>query len=95
MSKLFTVAVVAGFATSVAACGPDGPTRADTGLAVGAVAGGIIGNQVGKGTGRVLATAAGAFVVWIMTGQVGDRAARQSATSRPVPASPPSTDSRS
>ena len=71
MSKLFTVAVVAGFATSVAACGPDGPTRADTGLAVGAVAGGIIGNQVGKGTGRVLATAAGAFVGGVVGHEIG------------------------
>jgi ribose/xylose/arabinose/galactoside ABC-type transport system permease subunit len=46
----------------LAACGPDGPTRQDTGLAVGAVAGGILGNQVGRGTGKVVATVAGAVI---------------------------------
>lgn len=52
-------------------CGPDGPTKADTGLAVGAVAGGIIGNQVGRGTGKVLATVAGAVVGGIVGSEIG------------------------
>ncbi len=56
---------------SVAGCGPDGPSKADTGTVVGAVAGGIIGNQVGKGTGRVLATAAGAFVGGVVGHEIG------------------------
>lgn len=64
------IAVVA-LTLSVAGCGPDGPTRADTGLAVGAIAGGLIGNSVGKGTGRALATVAGAFVGGIVGHEVG------------------------
>ncbi len=58
------VRVLAGVvvAAGLAGCGPDGPTKQDTGLVVGAVAGGLIGNQFGHGSGRVLATAAGALV---------------------------------
>jgi uncharacterized protein YcfJ len=46
----------------LAACGPDGPNKADTGMVVGAVAGGILGNQVGKGGGNIAATAIGAVL---------------------------------
>lgn len=53
----------------VGGCGPG--NKADTGTLVGAVAGGIIGNQVGSGTGRVLATAAGAFVGGIVGHNIG------------------------
>ncbi len=56
---------------AVAGCGPDGPTRADTGLAVGAVAGGIIGSQVGRGTGNALATVAGAFIGGVVGHEIG------------------------
>ena len=48
------------------------PVREDnsgTGSVIGAVAGGIIGNQVGKGTGRDVATVGGA----IIGGMVGNR----------------------
>ncbi len=58
-------------AASVAGCGPDGPSKADTGLAVGAVAGGLLGNQVGRGTGRALATVAGAFVGGVVGHEIG------------------------
>lgn len=58
-------------------CGPDGPTKADTGLAVGAIAGGILGNQVGKGSGRVLATVAGAVVGGIVGSEIGRALDRQ------------------
>jgi len=58
-------------------CGPDGPTKADTGLAVGAIAGGILGNQVGKGSGRVLATVAGAVVGGIVGSEIGRSLDRQ------------------
>lgn len=51
-------------------CGP-GVSRADTGTLVGAVAGGILGNQVGNGTGRVFATAAGAFVGGVVGHSIG------------------------
>jgi surface antigen len=30
------------------ACGPEGPSKADTGLIVGGVAGGIIGSEIGR-----------------------------------------------
>ena len=62
---------------TVAACGPNGPTKSDTGLAVGAVAGGILGNQVGSGTGKVLATVAGAVVGGIVGSEIGRSLDRQ------------------
>ncbi len=48
-----------------------GPNKADTGLAVGAVAGGILGNQIGSGGGRVAATAIGAVVGGIVGSEIG------------------------
>ena len=65
------IAAVVMLPLTVAACGPDGPTKADTGLAVGAIAGGILGNQVGRGTGRVAATAIGAVVGGIVGSEIG------------------------
>lgn len=58
-------------------CGPDGPTKADTGLAVGAIAGGILGNQVGRGGGRVAATAIGAVIGGIVGNEIGRSLDRQ------------------
>ena len=55
----------------LAGCGPEGPSKADTGLIVGGVAGGIIGNQVGKGSGNVLATVAGAVIGGIVGSEIG------------------------
>jgi surface antigen len=69
--RLFKLAAVAMLPLSLAACGPEGPTKADTGLLVGAAAGGIIGNQVGRGSGKVLATVAGAFVGGIVGSEIG------------------------
>ena len=54
-------------------CGPEGPNKADTGMVVGAVAGGILGNQVGGGSGKVLATVAGAVVGGIVGIGAGER----------------------
>jgi surface antigen len=65
------LAVVALVPVLVAGCGPEGPTKQDAGLAVGAIAGGILGNQVGKGSGRVLATAVGAVVGGIVGSEIG------------------------
>ncbi len=45
----------------------------DSGLAVGAIAGGLVGNQFGKGNGRVLATVAGAVVGGIVGSEIGRR----------------------
>jgi surface antigen len=53
------------------ACGPDGPSKADTGTVVGAVAGGVIGNQFGRGGGRVAATMIGAVAGGIIGNEIG------------------------
>lgn len=55
----------------LAGCGPDGPNKADTGLVVGAVAGGLLGNQVGGGSGKIAATALGAVVGGIVGSEIG------------------------
>lgn len=69
--RVKTAAVLLLGAASVAGCGPEGPSKADTGLVVGAVAGGIIGNQVGRGSGKVVATAVGAVVGGIVGSEIG------------------------
>lgn len=56
---------------ALGACGPEGPTKADTGMVVGAAAGGILGNQIGKGSGNVLATVAGAFIGGVVGNEIG------------------------
>ncbi|MEL6747720.1 MAG: RT0821/Lpp0805 family surface protein [Pseudomonadota bacterium] len=45
--------------------------RADSGTVIGAVAGGIIGNQVGDGAGRTVATIAGAAIGGIVGHEIG------------------------
>jgi surface antigen len=55
---------------ALVACGPDAK-KADTGLVVGAAAGGLLGNQFGRGTGRVVATAAGAVIGGIVGSEIG------------------------
>ena len=63
---------------AIGACGgPDGPNKADTGLAVGAIAGGILGNQVGRGTGRIATTAIGAVIGGIVGSEIGRSLDRQ------------------
>jgi surface antigen len=58
-------------AVALAACGPNGPNKQDTGLAVGAVAGGILGNQVGGGKGKIVTTALGAVIGGIVGSEIG------------------------
>lgn len=58
-------------ATFLAGCSADGPTKQDTGLAVGAIAGGLLGNTVGKGGGRVAATMVGAVLGGIVGSEIG------------------------
>lgn len=45
--------------------------KQDSGTVIGALAGGILGNQVGKGKGKVLATVAGAVVGGIVGSEIG------------------------
>ncbi|MDX2288541.1 MAG: RT0821/Lpp0805 family surface protein [Hyphomicrobiaceae bacterium] len=69
--RSFVVVTVPALGLLLAGCGPDGLTKADAGTAVGAVAGGILGNQVGSGTGKVLATVAGAFIGGVVGHTIG------------------------
>lgn len=54
----------------VPACGPD-VSKQDSGTVVGAIAGGVIGNQFGRGGGRVAATLAGAVVGGVVGNEIG------------------------
>jgi surface antigen len=65
-----TVTVVLAATLALVACGPD-VKKEDTGTVVGAIAGGVIGNQFGKGGGRVAATLAGAVVGGIVGNEIG------------------------
>ena len=67
--------LVAALAASMLLAGCE--TRQDTGTLVGAVAGGLIGNQFGKGGGRVAATLAGAVVGGIVGNEIGRSMDRQ------------------
>jgi surface antigen len=51
-------------------CGPAGSNQ-EGGTVVGAVAGGIIGNQFGSGAGRALATVAGVVVGGLVGSEIG------------------------
>lgn len=68
---IITGSLLLAFAVSLAACGANGPNKADTGTVVGAVAGGLLGNTVGKGNGKVLATVAGAFIGGVVGNSIG------------------------
>ena len=46
-------------------------TKQDTGTLMGAIAGGVIGNQFGKGGGRVASTFAGAVIGGIVGNEIG------------------------
>ena len=46
-------------------------TKQDSGTLVGAIAGGVIGNQFGKGGGRVASTFAGAVIGGIVGNEIG------------------------
>lgn len=56
--------------------------KQDSGTVLGAIAGGILGNQVGKGKGKVLATVAGAVIGGVVGSEIGkslDEADRRAA----------------
>ena len=56
---------------AMAGCGPNGPNKQDSGLAIGAVAGGVIGNQFGGGKGKIVTTALGAVIGGIVGSEIG------------------------
>lgn len=68
--NLRTVAVLAIMPFMLSACSGSF-NKQDSGTVIGALAGGILGNQVGKGKGKVLATVAGAVVGGIVGSEIG------------------------
>jgi surface antigen len=62
---------IAGFAAlSLAAC-TTVPTKQDQGMIIGAIAGGILGHQVGGGSGQVFATMVGSVAGAAIGGSIG------------------------
>jgi surface antigen len=49
------------------------PSQEDQGVLIGAIAGGILGNQVGGGSGRAIATMVGAVAGAMIGGNIGRR----------------------
>ncbi len=58
-------------ALAVAGCGPNGMSKSDAGLAVGAIAGGLLGNTVGRGKGKIATAAIGAVIGGIVGSEIG------------------------
>ena len=78
MRRTIAVGVLA---AALAGCGADN-VREVTGAGLGAVAGGVLGNQIGDGRGREVATAIGAVAGALAGGAIGrhlDEAARAEA----------------
>jgi len=76
-----TACLILGLAADLSGCGSTGPGQG-TGTVVGALAGGVVGNQFGSGPGKVAATVAGAALGGILGGAIGaqlDEADRQAA----------------
>ena len=69
-AKLKMIAIVSIVPFLLSACSGSF-NKQDSGTVIGALAGGILGNQVGKGKGRVLATVAGAVVGGIVGSEIG------------------------
>ena len=70
MTKLkYAVVLIA--TLTLAGCSGDGLTKQDTGLGIGALAGGLLGSTVGKGGGRVAATMVGAVLGGIVGSEIG------------------------
>ena len=63
--------MIAGVAITGAGCSSNGITKEESGTVLGGVAGGLIGNQIGKGRGNVLATVGGALVGGLVGSQIG------------------------
>jgi surface antigen len=68
---VYRMALLALVPVVLVGCGPDGPSKQDSGLVVGAVAGGLLGSAVGRGNGRIFSTALGAVVGGIVGSEIG------------------------
>lgn len=65
------VLIVAMAPLALAGCGPEGPSKADTGTLIGGVAGGVLGSQIGKGNGRIAGAIAGTLIGGIVGHEIG------------------------
>jgi len=74
-TKILSVAVILPLA--LGACADGSGQKADAGTVVGAVAGGLVGSQFGKGGGRVAATMIGAFAGGVIGHEIGRSMDRQ------------------
>jgi surface antigen len=66
----------------LSACEASQPSKEDIGMATGAILGGVIGHQVGKGTGQTVATIGGAALGGYVGKRIGhnmDRADQENA----------------
>jgi surface antigen len=68
--RAFSLVAALAALMAVPACGPD-VSKQDSGTVVGAIAGGVIGNQFGKGGGKVASTLAGAVIGGIAGNEIG------------------------
>ena len=69
--RLKFICAMALLPVALAACGPNGPNKQDSGLAIGAIAGGVLGNQFGGGKGKIATTALGAVIGGIVGSEIG------------------------
>jgi surface antigen len=63
--------IVATLALGLAAACESQPSKEDIGMATGAVLGGVLGHQIGKGTGQTVATIGGAAIGGFVGSRVG------------------------
>jgi surface antigen len=70
MKGILKTSIAACVAFSLSAC-TTVPSQEDQGVLIGAIAGGLLGNQVGGGSGRVLATVVGSLAGAAIGGSIG------------------------
>lgn len=70
MNRNSRLAMAACLALTLVACST-APTKQDQGVLIGAIAGGILGHQVGGGSGQVLATMVGTVAGAMIGGSIG------------------------
>jgi len=68
--SLHRIVIVLVCTLALAAC-ESVPTKQDQGILIGAIAGGVLGRQVGGGSGRVIATMVGAVAGAAIGGSIG------------------------
>lgn len=70
MQRRSTTVLCLAIAIAMLACSTQ-PTKEEQGLLIGAIAGGILGHQVGGGSGQVLATFIGTIAGAVIGGNIG------------------------